>query len=253
VVYLIVLAAALLGVLIYVGTQSLWRRQSSRLFVRGVLRRTSAARKRGLLPPAGLSEEIGVLRIRRTAADRHEVRTLVAEAEKAVSRRQFKTAEHCYIQALTVRQDDHAVQADLARLYLETGQPAKAEALYVEVLRHCDDPSCHANLGVAYYRLNRYEEAYEAYKRAYECDATPERAFSLARACLALRRYEEAVPLLEKAKTRFTRDTELLLLLGNAYLQTGKRDEAKDMFRHLHRMNPRDEAAKARLLALTSV
>ncbi|HLD64106.1 MAG TPA: tetratricopeptide repeat protein [Candidatus Peribacteraceae bacterium] len=248
-IYLFVLGFALLSVLLGVGVHALWRYQAVRLFVRSITARSHAIRQRGAVSEA-LREPVRFRRVKRFAAVRHEVRELVAEAEKASALRQFDLAERYYIQAITTYQDDYKVKAELAQLYLDTDRPAKAEALYIDVLKHVDDPLYRENLGHAFYSQHRYKEAYSAFQHAYAMEATPERAFALARACLILHQYKEAVPLLEEARSRLPRDSELLLSLGKAYLQTGQRTAARETFRRLSWIDPRDETVQKQLAAL---
>lgn len=180
-----------------------------------------------------------------------QVRTLVRSAEKAWAQDKFEEVERVLIQALTIQPSAHDVRAQLAKLYLLTERESKAEAMYRELLQHRDDVSFHANLGLSYYRQEKYVEACYAYQEALNRDPkNAERSAALGRACIAAHRFDEAAPLLEKASTFLTRDTELLHLLAECYLQLHQRDKAEVTYRRIHKLEPYDDAVKAKLQAI---
>jgi len=146
------------------------------------------------------------------------------------------------------------VQAQLAKLYLTTERENKAEALYKELLQQRQDVSFFANLGLAYYRQEKYVEACQAYQEALNREPhVSERSFALGRACIAAKRYAEAALLLEKASVRMSRDTQLLHLLAECYMQLGQTEKAEETYRRINRLEPYDEEVKAKLLSLAKV
>jgi len=146
------------------------------------------------------------------------------------------------------------VQAQLAKLYLTTSRENKAEALYKELLQQRQDVSFFSNLGLAYYRQAKYVEACQAYQEALNREPQmPERSAALGRACIAAHRFEEAAPLLEKASVRLSRDTQLLHLLAECYMQLGHTDKAEETYRRINKLEPYDEEVKAKLLSLARV
>ncbi|MDD5469573.1 MAG: tetratricopeptide repeat protein [Candidatus Peribacteraceae bacterium] len=227
------------------------RHRAVRKFVRSVKTRTDCAAGRGF----HAVEETTVQRPRRspriTSRELQEVRALVKRAELACARGKHEEVERLYIQALTIDPDAQGVQAELAKLYLTTGREAKAAALYKELLEASDDVSYWSNLGLAYYRQGRYEHACRAYQEALNRDVTnPERSYALGRACIAAARFQEAAPLLEKASARLARDTELLHMLAECYLQIGCSESAEETYRRINKLQPYDEQVKAKLAAL---
>jgi Tfp pilus assembly protein PilF len=253
-IYLAVLLLSLGGIIIIFGGRALLRNRAIRRFVRGVKQRFQFAEERG----AVLVEERRVLKPRRSprtsAIELQQVRSFVHLAEKAVAQGKTEEAERLFIQALTVQPHAFDVQAMLAKLYLSSGRENKAEALYKELLQHRDDVSFHSNLGLAYYRQGKYIDACHSYQEALNRDPqNPERSSALARACIAAQRYAEAAPLLEKAVARLTRDTELLHLLAECYLQVGDTDKAEEAYRRLNRLEPYNENVKQKLVSLARV
>lgn len=252
--YVLVLSGSLAGIIMLFGFRALLRNRAVRRFVRSIKHRFRSAEERGVL----MVEERIISRPRKSprtsAIELQQVRSLIRQAEKAMAQEKIEDAERLCIQALTVQPNAYDVQAMLAKLYLTTGRENKAEAMYRELLQHRDEVSFHSNLGLAYYRQSKYVEACQAYQEALNRDPqTPERSAALGRACIAAQRFEEAAPLLEKATQRLSRSTELLHLLAECYLQLGATEKAEETYRRINKIEPYDEAVKAKLLGLAKV
>ncbi|MDD4319875.1 MAG: tetratricopeptide repeat protein [Candidatus Peribacteraceae bacterium] len=252
--YVTVLTVSLLGILLLFGARALLRNRNVRRFVRSIRQRFQMAEERGIQ----FVEEKRMFRPRKnpraSAIELQQVRSLVRQSEKALAQNRTEEAERLFIQALTVQPQALDVQAQLAKLYLTTGRENKAEALYKELLQHKQDVSFFANLGLAYYCQGKYIESCQAYQEALNREPqAPERSFALGRACIAARRYEEAASLLEKASQRLSRDTQLLHLLAECYMQLGHTDKAEETYRRINKLEPYDEEVKAKLLSLARV
>jgi thioredoxin-like negative regulator of GroEL len=188
---------------------------------------------------------------RTSAIELQKVKSLLRSAEKEIALQNYAEAEHILIQALTVNPEATEVQAELAKLYLTTNREAKAEALYKELILQHSDVTFFANLGLAYYKQAKYVDACFAYQEALNLDPqTPERSAALGRACIAAQRYDNAAPLLEKALTRLSKDTELLHLLAECYVQMSDNAKAEEVYRRINKLEPYDEGVKQKISAL---
>jgi tetratricopeptide (TPR) repeat protein len=206
---------------------------------------------------AMLVEELKVEKPRKnprtSAIDLQKVRSLMRSAEKEIALQNHAAAEHLFIQALTIIPDAIDTQAALAKLYLTTNREAKAEAIYKELIVKRDDVSFFANLGLAYYMQAKYVDACFAYQEALNRDSqAPERSAALGRACIAARRFKDAAPLLEKALSRLTRDTELLHLLAECYVQLQDNTKAEEVYRRINKIEPYNEGVKQKISSLSS-
>ncbi len=247
-IYAVVFIGSLLGIVLLVGLRILLKQRTIRRFVRSVSQRFESAEARG----AQLVEETIIEKPRKnprtSAIEMQQVRSLVRSAEKAWKQEKFDEVEHLLIQALTIHPHEQDVRAQLAKLYLTTNRESKAEAMYRELLQQHDDVSFHANLGLAYYRQEKYVEACYAYQEALNRDPkNPERSAALGRACIAAKRFEEAAPLLEKAAAFLSRDTALLHLLAESYMQLSMREKAEETYRRINRLEPYNEEVKAKM------
>lgn len=252
--YVLVLSGSLFGICALFGARALLRTRALRRFVRSIKQRFQSAEDRGM----SVMDEKKINRPHKSprisAIELQQVRSLVRMAEKALAQDKMEEGERLFIQALTVQPQAVDVQAQLAKLYLTTDRENKAEAMYKELLQYSDDVSFHANLGLAYYKQGKYIEACQAYQEALNRDPqTPERSSALGRACIAAHRFEEAAPLLEKASARMARNTELLHLLAECYLQLGHADKAEAAYRRINKMEPYNEEVKSKLTALAQV
>lgn len=247
-VYAVILIGSFVGICVMLGARVLLRQRSIRRFVRSIRQRFDSAEERGAM----LVEETQLHRPRKnprtSAIELQQVRTFTRSAEKALSQGKTEEAERLFIQALTIHPHAYDVSAQLAKLYLSTGRESKAEAMYKELLQQCDDVTFHANLGLAYYKQEKYVDACYAYQEALNRDPkNPERSAALGRACIAAHRFEEAVPLLEKASAFMTRNTELLHLLAESYLQLNQRDKAEEAYQRINKLEPYNEEVKAKM------
>lgn len=247
-IYAIVFLVSLTGIALILTIRLLMRQRGIRRFVRSVRQRFASAEERGVQ----LVEETPVVKPRKnpraSAIEMQQVRTLLHSAEKAEKQGKADEVERLLIQALTIHPHDTEVRAQLAKLYLTTEREGKAEAMYRELLQERDDASFHANLGLALYRQNKYVDACYAYQEALNRDPkNPERSAALGRACIAAQRYEEAASLLEKASLFLSRDTEILHLLAECYLQLDQRDKAEDAYRRINKLEPYNEDVKAKM------
>ena len=249
-VYVFVLFGSFLGICLLLGMRLLLRQHGIRRFVRSIKKRLRSAEERGAVfaeatTPCHRSKPLV------TAAILQKTRTLLRTAEKILLQGKIEEAERLFIQVLTIQPDAHDVRAQLAKLYLTSGREAKAEAMYREVVQYADDVSYHANLGLAFYHQGKYDEAYEAYRHALERDPkNPERVAALGRASMAAQHFEEATQHLEKATVSLARDTELLRLLAECYLQLNDKVSAEATYRRINKVEPYDQEIKEKMLAL---
>ncbi len=251
--YLVVFLAALFGIVALIAGRMLLRNRSVRRLVRSMKMRFQMVEDRG----AALVEERSVEKPRRnprtSAIELQKVRSLMRAAEKEIALQNYAEAEHVLIQALTINPEATDTQAELAKLYLTTNREAKAEALYKELVAKRDDVSFFANLGLAYYMQGKYVDACFAYQEALNRDPqTPERSAALGRACIAARRFKDAAALIEKALSRLSRDTELLHLLAECYVQLGENAKAEEVYRRINKIEPYNEGVKEKITALSA-
>lgn len=249
-VYVFVLIGSFLGLCAAFSFHALLRQRIVRRFVRGLHIQFRSLQERG----AHLLEETQAqrpLRLSRVpSATFQKVCSLLRTAQRLQASGKDEDVERTLIQALTIEPRTSAVQEKLAELYLLTGRENKAEAMYGELLHSSDDASHYAALGLAEYRQGKFAESCISYGEALKRDPkNAERAATLGRALVAIQRYREAIPHLEKATTAIC-DTELLHLLAECHLRTGEIKKAEESLSRLHHIEPYNTEVKEKLLSL---
>ncbi len=252
-VYLTVMILSACGIICLFLIRGILRSRNVRRIVRSVRRGFHSARERNakLLPETVLERPRKSPRT--CAVELQQVRTLLRKAEKSLAKQDLQSAERSLIQALTIQPDAKEVKAQLARLYLDSVREPKAEALYRELLQSVQDPALYANLGLACYKQEKFVEACHAYQEALNLDPKdPSRSYDLGRACIAAHRFADAARLLEKAAASLTKDTELLHLLAQCYLQLQDTEKAEEVYRRINRLEPGNQEVKEKITSLAA-
>jgi tetratricopeptide (TPR) repeat protein len=119
----------------------------------------------------------------------------------------------------------------------EAGDVLGAIDAYTAALRlQPDHPGVRSNLGAAYVKLGKYDEAIEQYRHALRIDgANPTVRFNLALAYYKAARIPEAVAGFEAVLAAHPENTAAVLLLGDALLQSGRFQQVIDV------LAPREE------------
>jgi tetratricopeptide (TPR) repeat protein len=107
-----------------------------------------------------------------------------------------------YKKALEIKPDMHEAWCNLGIAYGRLKRYEDAISVYKKALEiKPDEHEAWNNLGIIYGRLQRYEDAISAYKRAVEIKPDMHEAwFNLGNAYINLKKYDEAIEVLAKAK-----------------------------------------------------
>lgn len=251
-VYILVLVGSFVGICTALLLRVVLKQRSMRRFVRSIQKRWHSAEEREQIRNEEEQQVKQFTKDPRTSAiELQQVRTLLRNSEKAQKQDNMQEAEKLLIQALTIQPTSVDVRAELAKLYLTVDRPSKAEAMYKDLVQDRNDASLHANLGLAYYRQEKFVEACDAYHSALTLDPkNPDRSAALGRACIAATQYEGAIPHLEKAATYQPKNTELLHLVAECYLQLGKQAQAIESYERILNTEPYNEDVQQKINAL---
>ena len=230
------------------------RSRNVRRIVRSVKQGLSDVEERNvkLIPDTPTAKSFKSPRAR--AVELHEIRTLLRDAERTLAKQDYLAAEKYLIKALTINHEDREIRTKLAMVYLKTDREPKAEAMYTELIAENSSPELYSNLVLTCYKQKKYFDSCHAYQEALNLDPqNPDRSYNLARACIAAKRFEEAIPLLKKASETLTKDIGLLRLLAECYLQLRDREGAQEAYNEINRLDPRDEEVKTKIRELSEV
>ena len=143
------------------------------------------------------------------------------------------------------------VRTFYASALIKSGQPERAiEHLQLAIARGEDVALCHALLGVAQERLGKTDEAFAAYSRAIEIDATNATARE-GRARFFEKRGESAKAIEDySAAYRAQPSPDVALKLAQLHARAGQPQAAIQLYRGLLRDKPEDFALRAELARL---
>ncbi len=98
------------------------------------------------------------------------------------------------------------------------------------------------NLGHAYYSMNKYEKAIEAFEFAFVINEKFELAYrDYAEVCFELKRYEKALNCYLEALEHFESDSDILAKIGECYEYLGQVPKAKIYFFRALNLDPRND------------
>jgi tetratricopeptide (TPR) repeat protein len=156
----------------------------------------------------------------------------------AIIDRQVAAAE----EAVAAKPGDIAARGALADLYVSKGRYQDAVSQYTEILATGKaDELAYFGRARAYRLLEQLDPAIADYKKVVDIAITGEMAkvdptlqsayFSLGEIAMAQGKSADAIPYLEKALGIKRSDADALLLLGRAYMDTGKTDDGAALVR----------------------
>ena len=145
-------------------------------------------------------------------------------------------------EALHLDPDNAQYHNTLGLVLLNLGRPIDAQAeIQTAIDLDKNNPDFHHNLGIALAQQSRFDDAIAAYKKAlnYPTYTTPEVAYyNMGEAYIRLRKSQEAV---ESFRAAIQLEPVMVAAhygLGLALSQAGRRDEAKAAFRQARDIDP---------------
>lgn len=136
-------------------------------------------------------------------------------------------------QATTLLPDGAAIRADLGRAYARVGRHEEAAAAFAHAIRlGASAAALHFEHGVQLHTLERYYDAIESYRAARTAGFEDKRCYQqLGAALIALAHHQEAAEAYEGAVRLAPNDVQLRYSLGLCYREIGRRDLAMAQYR----------------------
>jgi tetratricopeptide (TPR) repeat protein len=156
-----------------------------------------------------------------------------------------------YQAALRLEGAHPGVRSNLGAAYVRLGKYDEAIEQYQEALRA--DPTnatFRFNLGLAYYKAARLPDAIEAFEAVTSNGGNNAAVLLLGDALLQSGEFQKAIDLLTPREAEFASDLAFGYVLGTALLRTGQRDRAQV---YLDRIFKAGESAEAHLLMATAL
>jgi tetratricopeptide (TPR) repeat protein len=181
-----------------------------------------------------------------------EFDTLVAQAVQLHESGDIIGAIDGYLAALKLQPNHAGVRSNLGAAYVRLGKYDEAVEEYREALRL--DPTNQAarlNLGLAYYKAARLPDAIGAFESVLAADPGNAKAvLLLADTLLQSGKFQQVIDVLTPRETEFASDLAFGYVLGTALLRTGQQERAQV---YLDRIFKAGESAEAHLLMGTAL
>lgn len=152
-------------------------------------------------------------------------------------------AIEAYTAALKLEPNHPGVRSNLGAAYVRLGRYDEAIEQYREALGvDAANATVRFNLGLAYYKAARLSDAIAAFERVVE--AAPENAAAvllLGDALLQSGRFQQVIDVLTPREDQFAEDLAFGYVLGTALLRTGQRDRAQVYLDRIFKAGPSAE------------
>jgi tetratricopeptide (TPR) repeat protein len=168
-------------------------------------------------------------------------------AEMALAKKNLAEAKKYLIQAMSFADDELAVALRLARVYLESGDLKRAEALYRKLLEEdAENPEIYESIGKIMLKKKAYKEAIQAYVRAVELDDKDDQKFlALGKLYHLMMRYSVAAECFKRAAELKPREVNYLFLLADSCAADDDYENALFTYERILTIEPYNERAKA--------
>ncbi len=140
-------------------------------------------------------------------------------ADKAKADSIFQEAVKAFENAAMCEPDSAANYQNLAFAYLNVGQPEKAVEPLLKLKKIKNSPDVYVRLGQIY-----FNKGVDELNKFYSTKAKED---SIA----AMKDFETCISYLEEGRKKYPSDSDILLLLSNAYIKANKIDVAMDAFK----------------------
>jgi tetratricopeptide (TPR) repeat protein len=158
--------------------------------------------------------------------------------------RNYEKAEEYYLQALELDPQNTDILQQLSKTYLQQFKYEEAVDILHKLAEIQESKETWLQIGDTYTKIEYYEDAADAYRKAIELDTDYAEAYKqLGLMYYDQELYDKAIQPLEEAVKRFPDDEQLSKKLGKCYLRTGKLDSAIEQYKSLIAEQPQNTRA----------
>lgn len=181
--------------------------------------------------------------------DTGEINRTYRIADMHFARGDFEEAERWFIKVLARNEDHTETLNRLGVIYIQQGNPRRAEILYQKLLGLTQkEPAYYCNYGRCLYNQGRLKEAIEAYENAVKLDSTkPSRFVSIGQVHYELKDYQKALAAFVRALELDPLNREFLSLTAELAQVTGDTERYHQSLKKLAEVNPYGEKPEMRI------
>lgn len=178
------------------------------------------------------------------APSRQKLESYISQGSQALQQENNATAERAFRQALGLVPQSVEILNDLAISIARQGREDEAIALYERALKlKPGDPITRRNLGVAYFRAHRYNNALPLLEGFAKSTPTFQSLDLTGIDLFALDRYVESAAYLERASRLQPEDIPTLDILGKAYWRAKNYSGVTQVFNRVMAVDPNSAGA----------
>lgn len=170
------------------------------------------------------------------------------QADMAIARKNFADAKKYLIQAMSLAKEEVPVGLKLAKVYLESGDLKRSEALYRKLIEEDpENPDIYESIGRIMLRKKSYKDAVQAYCRAVELDSKDDQKFlALGKLYHLMMRYGVAAECFKRAAELKPREVTYLFLLADSCAADDDYENALFTYERILTIEPYNEKAKSK-------
>lgn len=168
-------------------------------------------------------------------------------ANRYYEEKNFLAAEKAYLKVLKIDHKNIRAYSRLGFIYNHFGNIQDAIECFEIVAKAGPSATSYHNLAMAYFKNRDFAKSAEALEKSLQQEESVTRLISLARIYRILSRYDKQVGVLQRAHSMQAMDTDILLLLADAYLHVKDTKQAANAFRKVLRLDPNNARARQAL------
>lgn len=178
--------------------------------------------------------------------DFSQFKLTLRKADMAMAKEQWNEAKKCLIQSLALTRDEFPISLKLAKVYMESGDLKRSEALYRRLLEvDKNQPIIYENLAKIYSKKKNYKEAIEAYVQSIELNESNDKALiGLGNLYQMLMRHSLAAECFRRAAELKPREVHYLFCLADACKAAEDYENALFTYERILTMEPYNEKAQ---------
>lgn len=179
----------------------------------------------------------------------HDTRldSLLEIAGRYYVEKNFLSAEKAYLKVLKVDHKNSLAYSRLGFIYSHFGQIEDAIECFQIVADTYPNAASYYNLAMMLFKNHKFKRAAYALEKSIDLEVTPARLIALARVYRVMGQYELQIKILQRALDMKPEEVSIMLLLAEAYIHEGEEKKARDLFKHIIKIEPNNLRAKQAL------
>lgn len=170
---------------------------------------------------------------------------LLEIAGRYYAEKNLLAAEKAYLKVLRVDHKNSLAYSRLGFIYSSLGNNEDAIECFKIVADTYPNAASYHNLAMMYFKTREFELSAKALEKSLNMELRVNRLVSLARIYRILNKFDLQLATLQKANKLEPDNTEIMVLLADAYLHEKKEKEARLLFKKVLKLEPNNPRARA--------